>query len=293
METVQTFWTNYGVVDLFTQKTSRCGGEFRHTLAHRLYLYILHYHAGRFNQTQRKQLVKVLNTSHTALAKAIAHLEQIGLAKTCKNYVTCKSQNHIKSQFNVRFEFNLTELLDPQRFKNKLFRCRMQTIAAIYGQKKKKKNLFPCRTSDHTCTDGSEFIQRQSASYLAKMSNMCERNVQRRLTSIRKENTKELEWGYSTVDHRGFGTSYLKNKPSFHDLTEAGHCPKEKAKIKRFHSFADAQQAAQATQDATVHVKQVGIMYAVAKPKPITWKHSIPCKGIDTSRNVWWKKNIA
>lgn len=284
----KTFWVPFGLVDLFTQKTGRNSGEYRHTLAHRVYLYGLHYCGGRFRQTQRKALVTALGTSVNAFEAAVEHLVEIGLARRAKNYVSFKSQTCIKSKWNIRFQFTYKELCNPQTFKNKILRCQMQTIAAMYGKKKHRRNLFPQRTNDHVVNERCEFIQKQSASYIANVAGISQRGAQERLKRIRLEQTPELEWGYRTSDYRGFGTMYHKDEIALNDLTENGHKPKVKSKIKRFNTKAEAESVKLELNNPKTIIAFKGSNYGVFTVEAITWKLSIPCKGIDQSKDLFW-----
>lgn len=284
-----TFWVPFGVVDLFTQKHGRNGGEYRHTLAHRVYLYALHYCAGRFRHCDRKRLVMALGTSTGAFERALDHLTEIGLARRSRNYTEFVGQTRIKSKWNIRFQFTYEELCNPQSFKNKLFRCQMQTIAAMYGQKKHKRNLFPQRKNDHTVNERCEFIQKQSASYIAKIAGISHRGAQERLKRIRVEQTPELEWGYRTSDYRGFGTMYHKDEIALNDLTTDGHKPKVKSKIRRFHTKAEAEAVKLELNNPKTIIAQKGTTFGVFTVEAITWKLSIPCKALDQSKDLFWK----
>lgn len=166
---------------------------------------MVHFHSGRIKWNERKELVKVFNSSHTAIGKAIANLSERNLVKVRKGWIQAFGQRKLnRKTYNVRFKFTLDELLNRQRFTNKLFTCIYQTSAMLYGKKTKKEIvLFPQPNlySDSVTLQGgieskdsfpqtvkNEFIQKQSSSYLSKLTDRHNLTTYKRLKKIQKEN---------------------------------------------------------------------------------------------------------
>jgi hypothetical protein len=184
------FYVPYNQIKFFTLKE---GGTYRHALSFRLYLYLCHYNSGRIKWENRKELVYKFNSSHTAIHKALAYLEEIGFIKTSKGWISVKGHDAVKKltkdkigrDFNIEFSFNLDILLNRKKFTNHLFLTLFQSSAMIRG--KAKNALIPQENTnsdsvmlkgglDLNCTDlessviQTGFIQKQSSTYLAQMA---------------------------------------------------------------------------------------------------------------------------
>lgn len=238
----QNFYVPYNQVKFFTLKE---GGTYRHGLAFRLYLYLCHYNSGRIKWESRKELVHKFNSSHTAIHKALAYLEEIGFIKTSKGWVSAKGHDTVKKltkdkigrDFNIEFSFNLDILLDRKKFTNHLFLTLFQSSAMIRG--KERNVLIPQENTnsdsvmlkgglDLNCTDlessviQTGFIQKQSSTYLAKMA---ERNPITIFNRNKKITKEELLSGQMPKRTRLFQNKYRQA------LTEDGFYPKIKSPL--------------------------------------------------------------
>lgn len=179
------------------QFTSKDGGSYRHALAFRLYLYLVHYKSGRLKWNERKLLVQTFNSSHTAVKNALLYLESNRYINIKKGWIEANgiqklNQTILKNEpINVKFEFNLEIILDRKKFSNHLFLCCFQAIAMIKGRKIKKQYSsfdMSTETPQLKTTTKIAFIQRQSYSYQAKMMDRHEQTMVKRNKLINAEN---------------------------------------------------------------------------------------------------------
>lgn len=258
------FYVPYNQIKYFTEKQ---GDIYRHNLAHRLYLYLAHFHHGRIKWSNRKHLVKTFKSSHTAIFKAMAHLSTHGLIDVKKGgwiQVTGKDKLQPKllsktgRDFNIEFKFTYNLLFDRLKFNNHLFLTLFQASAMLRGKKLKSKaipltNLSDCRMQGEDQSEGSEstknannpgFIQLQSSTYLAMMTDRHPATTFKRNKKIDLENhylknpdpLREKERGNRTaLTKDGFNTKHFSEIVGFRDRESAQmHLNKLKTTDKSF-----------------------------------------------------------
>lgn len=193
------FYVPYEQIKFFTQKDE---GVYRHGLAFRLYLYLCHHHSGRIKWNNRKHLVQQFNSSHTAVKKALEYLDSINFVRIDKGWITANGQSQVHEIlqhgvgriFNIEFLFDLDILANARKFANHLFLCIFQSSAMIRGRK--KKVLIPQKNHTNSMLENgqnessgkNEFIQKQSLTYLAKMTERHPQTIFKRNQGINAEN---------------------------------------------------------------------------------------------------------
>ncbi|NBU82835.1 MAG: hypothetical protein EBS55_14435, partial [Flavobacteriaceae bacterium] len=253
---------------------------------------------------ERKTLIKYLNTSHTGFNKALAHLIAKDLVIVHKGYISAKSKKCFgKSKYNVKFQFTEEDIIDPTKYKNKIFQCLCQNVAIRYGEIKKTGNLFPQRKKTFKSLQNHEFIQMQSSQYLTKLLQRNRYSIYRKQQKIR-QNNDQIDWGYCIKQYPQFGQMFAKD-PVFKGktvLTDNGFRPKVKSKICFYDSPTNAY-------TDIMNKKEMGIIkpnqisyiseyrgvsvessYWVINPNPIEYKFSIPCNFIIGGKDYFFKK---
>lgn len=135
------FYVPHNQINFFYSKEkSAFKGEYQFTLAHRIYLKVVHFNSGRINKKNDiKEIVSYFNSHKKSVLNAIKHLEEKGLVKSSKNYFTFVGRDTFlelyPSKSKTTFKFSEEDLTDLKRFKAKLFACLGQTIAQTYGKK--------------------------------------------------------------------------------------------------------------------------------------------------------------
>lgn len=237
-----TFYVPYNTIKFFTGKE---GDQYRHVLSFRLYLYIIHFHSGRIRWNERKKLVHVFKSSHTAVKNALNYLGSIGLVNFKKGWVECISQKSDvfgNEPLNIQFEFDVNLLLNRNAFVNHLFLCCFQAIAMVKGRKIKKSTSWFEPEYDENETPQSKkmvlrtstkdaFIQRQSYSYQAVMMDRHEQTMVRRNRLINAENHYLLNQNpkrlrnykpeRTALTQDGFNTKTLSPIVGFHERKPA------------------------------------------------------------------------
>lgn len=245
------FYVPYNQIKFFTSKEKDI---YRHTLAHRIYLYLCHYHHGRIHWKERKKLTQLFDTSHSTLEKAFAYLHVKGLVDikkggwvhaTGKTNLTKKILPYVGRDFNIEFKFDFNLLFDRKKFANHLFLTIFQASAMIRGKEVKRKevpltNFSDCRlqgegldenpVSDNTVLSESGFIQLQSLTYLAKMTDRHPITIFNRNKQINAENhylltdnpKREKEQSFRTaLTQDGFNTKEFSPIVGFRDKESA------------------------------------------------------------------------
>lgn len=263
-------------------------------MANRVYLYLVHFHSGRIEWKERKKLVKVFNSSHTAIGNAIANLSERNLVKVKKGWIQAFGQRKInRKTYNFRFRFTLDELFNRQLFTNKLFTCIYQTSAMLYGKKEVKDQILfpqPNLYSDSVTLQGGsdsneclktsssvniEFMQKQSSSYLAKLTDRHEFTTYQRLKKIKKQNlfSKNPE------------VYYEKNGVTVE--TEDGFDTKHFSPVVGFDSFEDALTSLKVKKTNDLETYKTCFVkrsrnggYAIVKPIPTSYFYSVKFKKI-------------
>lgn len=244
----ENFYVPYDQIKFFTLKE---GGTYRHGLAFRLYLYLCHYNSGRIRWDERKQLVQKFNSSHTAVHKALAYLQEIGFVKLNNKWISAighdKTREITKTRvgrnFNIEFSFDLKLLFDRVKFTNHLFLSIFQSSAMIRGKKKALipqantnsdgvmlKSGFGDNSTPDITVSNPGFIQRQSSTYLAKMTERHPITVFNRNKKIDAENhyllnpepKREKEKGHRTaLTVNGFNTREYSQIVGFREFDQA------------------------------------------------------------------------
>lgn len=139
---MKTFYIPYQMLAFFHSKERGAyNGEYQFTLAHRIYLYLLHYKSGRIHKSSIKEIVSFFSSHKRSVLKALKHLEEKSLVKETENYFESVGKNRFKkihmSTFKDKVEFEFTEqdLLDLKRFKAKVFSSVGNVIAKKKGRK--------------------------------------------------------------------------------------------------------------------------------------------------------------
>lgn len=305
---MKTFYIPFNIIERFTQKDGKSNGEYRHYLAQRIYLALIHVCSGRIQEKEKVQLIKYLNTSHTAFNKALSHLIENNLIIVKSGYISAKGSKRIgKSKYNVKFQFNELELIDPIKYKNKIFQCLCQMSAIRYGKKKKVSCLFPQRKNDFNNYSNHEFIQQQSSSYLVKLLKRHKQTIYRNQAISRKTSNPlkedcQLDWGYVVRHYPGFGMQFSKDitLKNYHEVTEMGFRPKEKSTLVYSDSIQEAslkmaemQKSGIIKPNESCYIAEGSCKtkkkYAIVNPMPISYKFSIPCKKIRSGLDLFFQ----
>lgn len=250
------FFVPYHQIKFFTLKE---GNVFRHNLSFRLYLYLKHFHSGRIKWNDRKHLVGKFQSSHTAVAKSLSYLKMIGLCKIKNGWVEVVGERKSRSvtlknigrNFNAEFEFNLDILLNRKKFTNHLFLSIYQSSAMLrgkqsrtvdgYGNMKKMRRCSPqtkLNSDSVTLKDGQKlnsidfgssvnfngFIQRQSSTYQAKMTNRHPMTSYKRMRSLIKQHNIFDDEAMMYFHHNTNYKEFVKNETGsteFYSQTEA------------------------------------------------------------------------
>lgn len=234
------FYVPYHQIKFFTLKE---GETYRHTLSHRIYLYLKHFHSGRIRWDERKHIVHTFKSSHTAVNKALKYLEQINFCKIKNGWIEVTGEyrtrkitrDKIGRNFNIEFEFNLDILLNCKKFTNHLFLSIYQSSAMLrgkisqsvrgYGNMKKMRRCSPqtkLNSDSVMLKDGQKlnyidfgssvnyngFIQRQSSTYQAKMTNRHPMTSYKRMRSLIKDhnifNDESMLYFHYNVNYKDF-----------------------------------------------------------------------------------------
>jgi len=236
----ENFYVPYEQIKFFTQKDE---GVYRHVLSFRIYLYLCHYHSGRIKWDDRKHLVQQFNSSHTAVKKALEYLDLINFVKIDKGWITANGQKQVHEIlehgvgriFNIEFLFDLNILANAKKFANHLFLCIFQSSAMIRGRKKKvlipQKNHTNCMLENgQNENSGNEFIQKQSLTYLAKMTERHPQTIFKRNQGINAENhyltnsnpkRTKTSSGRTALTKDGFNTREYSQIIGFRDQIDA------------------------------------------------------------------------
>lgn len=257
------FYVPYNQIKFFTSKERE---NYRHTLAHRIYLYICHYHHGRIKWQDRKKLVQLFKTSHSTLKKSFIYLYSRGLIEIKngawihaigKKKLTEKVLPIIGRDFNIEFKFEYNLLFDSKKFLNHLFLTIFQSSAMVRGKEVNSRksvpltNLSDCRLqgeglNENSVSDNqnSGFIQLQSLTYLAKMVDRHPITIFNRNKQINAENhylvtdnpKREKESSMRTaLTKDGFNTKEYSPIIGFRDKESADkHLKELKTKDKSF-----------------------------------------------------------
>ncbi len=234
---MKTFFVPYHIIKYMTLKQ---GNAFRHNLSWRLYLYLAHYKSGRMKWSERKELVETFKSSHTAIHKALAYLQEEGWLTMNAEWIQVHGERKVRKitlskigrNFNIEFEFNLNLLFDRKLFTNHLFTSIFQSSAMIRG-KVNELDLIPQTklNSDSVMLKGGldsemnpfssvktkEFIQPQSSTYLGRMTD-------RNPITIFNRN-KQINQNWNGLRVRFIQTKYQQG------LTENGFCPEVKSPL--------------------------------------------------------------
>lgn len=296
----QDFHVPYNQIKYFTLKD---GGSYRHTLSYRIYLYLCHLHSGRIKWEDRKELVNTFKSSHTAVQKALKHLEKIDFITIHKNWITTKGHDKINDivkdkigrNFNIEFNFTLDILLDRLKFSNHLFLSLFQSSAMLRGKKKKLIPQAKINSDSVMLKGGLEnedslgssviekigFIQKQSSTYLAKMTDRHEITMFNRNKKISAEN------------HYLLNENPLREKAKGHRtaLTVNGFNTKEYSQLIVFREWSDANNHLKQLIEKTPSYKSCFVMeanhggYVIAKYIPDEYLFAIETKRIMKNRN--------
>jgi hypothetical protein len=216
---MNTFFVPYHLIKYMTLKS---GNVYRHTLSWRVYLYLAHFHSGRIEWKERKHLVEIFKSSHTAIHKALAYLQEEGFCEIKSGWITIKGEEktrklvlpHIGRNFNISFEFKLETILSRTKFYNYLFLSIYQSSAMVRGKNSKTvqgygnmKKMIRCTPQAKTNSDSvmlkgghkvnspyeqsvnfNGSIQRQSSTYQAKMTDRHPMSSYKRIKKIIKDN---------------------------------------------------------------------------------------------------------
>lgn len=243
---MKTFYIPIHLIRYFISKEN---GNYRHVLAFRVYLYLIFFHHGRIRFNNRKELVKIFNSSHTAILKSLIFLESCGFVKVRKGWIESISWRKldIEVQDKIRFEFTEPLLYNRNQFVNHLYVCAFQTSAMKRGKKRQTKvnkyqldpqylewvsQRIPHLKVPQEGTIINEFIQKQSLTYLGNMIDRHPITVFKRNRKINNENHYLL----NPFPKRTFTTG---NRAA---LTEGGFIPKTYSKICTFPTLESAKQ---------------------------------------------------
>lgn len=274
--------------------STKKGGEYRHVLAHRIYLYLAYYRSGRIRISQQKELVKYFKSSHTAVGKAIAHLVESGIGDMKKGYISVIGRKRFEkninfSKLNTRILFKESDIKDSQQFKKRLFLSLGQGCAMTYGKtiaRTDSSNNIPyCdsvtlkggndeQSSFFSSVKKPEYIQDQASVYLGKFMDRHPMTVYKKMKKVRIE--KVLK-GNDEFDFR-------KNMCTA--LTVNGFNPEESSQVVHFYESSDAYKRLEQLKSDnqsfhTCFVKEANNGgYAIVKPYPNTYMYGLEVRPI-------------
>lgn len=298
------FYVPYSMIEQFSAKK---GGEYRHTLSHRIYLYLLFCKSGRMKYSNRKELVSYFNSSHTAVGKAIAHLVESGLGDLKKGYISAIGRKRFEkninfSKLNTRILFKESDIQDSSQFKKRIFLSLGQGCAMAYGRtiaKPDSSNNIPYCDSVtlkggidpinlglvQSTVKKPEYIQDQASVYLAKFMDRHPMTVYRRMRKVR---TEKVFYGNEEFDFRKNGCTAL---------TVNGFNTKESSALVHFHESPPAYKRLEELKVNdpstfnTCFVKEANHGgYAIVKPYPNTYTYGIETKAIFKNLDNKYKK---